>query len=576
MIISVSFSLMLFQDIKIIIGMSIINFVLLFFFDQAEKKSTYSRMTNYIISFLFATIASISFIPSEILTKFNRLFSVQGLNLLGSFIYFLCLFSVLQDYLLNTPQLISERKRNYFWIYTLAFICMSGLYLYAYYPGIFFPDSINQWDQIQTSNVPWNDWHPVGHTFLMMLTSLGKYPIGFIGFQVILYSLIMAYFCDFIREFVGKKSATIVFIFLMTVPIFPLSSVYIVKDSLFTYFLVLFTLYLIKIILSQGEWLNKKTNLVLLFFTILGFVFFRHNGWPALLVSTIILALFLFRKKYIKLFIVIGLVIVSYQGITGPIYNHFNVIKSDSTESLGIFIQISAGIIKNDGNISKEEMGYFETLMPKEDWKNLYQPNNVDNIKFRERFNKEVIKNNPKKFLTKVLGIMVKNPVSTLEAYMKQTEILWHSNISLELDNLRPIFRNQMEGQQGPYYFMTKAQREEFNPAYQGLDLDEATRENNWVREKLLILCNWIEKSRLYVLLMPAIYFIFFLFSMIMLIVKNRANLILAFMPYFLVMGSVFIAIPAQDIRYALPNLFIGILGLAVVKGKFLERSPKR
>ncbi len=567
---------MLFQDFKIIFVTSIINFVLLLSLNKAEKNSVFSRKTNYVISFLFATMASISFIPSEILTTSNLLFSLEGLKLLGSFIYFFCLFSFLQDYLLFTPQLISEKKRNYFWIYVLAFISMSSFYLYAYCPGIFFPDSINQWDQIQTSNVPWNDWHPVGHTFLMMITSLGKYPIGFVGFQVILYSLIMAYFCDFIKELVGVESATIAFIFLLTVPIFPLSSIYIVKDSLFTYLLVLFTLYLMKIILSQGEWLNKKTNLFLLFFTILGFVFFRHNGWPALLVSTIILAFFLFRKKYIKLFIIIGLVIVSYQGITGPIYNHLNVIRSDSTESLGIFIQISAGIIKNDGNVSKEEMSYFKTLMPKEDWKDLYQPNNVDNIKFRERFNKKIIKNDPKKFLTTVLGLIVKNPILSLEAYMKQSEILWHTNISLNLDNLRPIFRNQLEGQQGPFYFMTKEQKENLSPAYKGLDLDEVTKGNNWVRDKLLALYNWIEISGLYIFLMPAIYFILGLFSMIMLIVKNRSQLILAFIPYFMVMGSIFIAIPAQDIRYALPNLFIGILGFAVAKVKVIERLPEQ
>ncbi|MDK4451083.1 DUF6020 family protein [Enterococcus casseliflavus] len=569
---SVLFSMMLFQDIKVIIGMSVINFILLFFLSDSVKKRPYSRLTNFFISFLFATIMGISLIPSEILTTFNLIFSMQGIYLLGTFAYFLCFFSALQDYLLISSQENSKRKVTSFWVYTLAFFLMSSIYLYAYYPGIFFPDSINQWDQIQTSNVPWNDWHPVGHTFVIMATSLGKYPVGFIVFQIVIYSLIMAYFCDFIREFVGSKFATISCIFFIAIPIFPLASIYIVKDSLFTYTLLLVTLYLVRIIISQGKWLNKISNLALLYFTLLGFVFFRHNGWPALLVSTLVFAVFLFRKKFIKLFVVIGLVVFSYQVITGPIYNHFNVIRSDSTESLGIFVQISAAIIKYDGTISKEEMTYLETLMPKEDWKNLYQPNNVDNIKFKERFKKQVIKDDPKKFLETVLGLIIRNPGLTLEAYMKQTEILWHANFSLELDNLRPIFRNQLSGQQGPFFFMTREQREEIDPDYEGLNLDEITKGNNRVRNQLLELQNWILKSRLYVLLMPALYFILFLFSMVMLIVKNKTKLIIAFMPYVLVMGTIFVAIPAQDIRYALPNLFIGILGLATVKGRFSER----
>lgn len=219
--------MMLFKDVKIIIGMSVVNFILLFFLSDSVKKRPYSRLINFFISFLFATITGISLIPSEILTTFNLIFSMQGIYLLGTFAYFLCFFSALQDYLLISPQESSKRKVTAFWVYTLAFFLVSSIYLYAYYPGIFFPDSINQWDQIQTSNVPWNDWHPVGHTFVIMATSLGKYPIGFIVFQIIIYSLIMAYFCDFIREFVGSKFATISCIFFISIPIFPLASIYI-------------------------------------------------------------------------------------------------------------------------------------------------------------------------------------------------------------------------------------------------------------------------------------------------------------------------------------------------------------
>nr|WP_216691396.1 hypothetical protein [Enterococcus innesii] len=104
------------------------------------------------------------------------------------------------------------------------------------------------------------------------------------------------------------------------------------------------------------------------------------------------------------------------------------------------------------------------------------------------------------------------------------------------------------------------------------MNLDELTRSDNVVRDQLLAIQNWILESRLYVLLMPALYFILFLFSMVMLIIQNRTKLMIAFMPYVLVMGTIFVAIPAQDIRYALPNLFIGILGLATVKGRFSER----
>lgn len=566
--------MLLFQDIKIIIVITIINFSLLFYLQYKSKDNTLqSKLSNYIISFIFAVAMSLSFIPPEILTNFNKLSSFQGVFFGGSLIFFIYFFSYLQLFLLSTVRTNEVKSKTYFWLYATLFVLISTIYVYAYYPGIFFPDSINQWDQIQTVDAPWNDWHPVGHTFIMMITSLGKYPIGFIVFQIIIYSFTMAYFCDFLRNLVGNKLANVFFLFFLITPIFPLYSIYIVKDSLFTYCLVLLTLYLTKIILTHGEWLNKKYNLVFLFFTLLGFVFFRHNGWPALIVSTVILSVFLFRKKFIKLFFIVGLVIISYQVVTGPVYDHFDIIRSDPTESFGVFIQITAGIINDEGSLSKDEIEYFETLMPKKDWKDLYEPNNVDAIKFKERFNKQIIKDDPPKFLMNVFRITIKNPKIALKAYAKQIEILWHSNISLSLDNLRPIFRRQMEGQVGPYYFMTREQRERISPNYKGMNLDKFTRKKNSVRIVLLDILNWIEYSKLYIFLMPASHFILVTFSMIMLLIKKRAKLILAFIPYFLVIGSMFVAIPAQDIRYAFISLFMGVLGICIVKGDLKEGS---
>lgn len=227
-------------------------------------------------------------------------------------------------------------------------------------------------------------------------------------------------------------------------------AIMIIKDSLFTYFLILVTINLLKVVLTKGKWLQRNLNSFFMFISLLGFVFFRHNGWPVFLVF-VILFMILFRMKGLRFFIISLLVIATYLVVTGPIYTRNNVIKSDPTESLGMFVQISAAVIKNGEPLSENQEKYYSQIMSIENWKNLYNPRDVDKIKFKERFNKNVIKDDSKAFILNTVKLALKNPNVALKAYFLQTEVLWHSNMKVE--NLRPIFRYPLLGKQGPFYF---------------------------------------------------------------------------------------------------------------------------
>lgn len=455
-----------------------------------------------------------------------------------------------------------HKKTINYWSSFCVIFFTSLIYFLAYYPGVFTVDSINQWDQIYSS-VPWNDWHPVGHTFMLKLATItGNNPATFVIFQIVIYSFTMAYFFKIISRFFFNDSLVLLHLFFVLVPLFPLFSVYIIKDSLFTYCLILYILCLIDVVSSKGIWLSDFKNLLILFFSILGVLFFRHNGWPVFIVTSIILGIFLLKKEYVKLHIVSVICIFVYLIVTGPIYNKVNVIRGDSTESLGIFVQISANIITNEGEMTQDETDYFNTLMSENNWKELYKPGDVDSIKFKQRFNKSVIRNNPEKFIKNSISIILKNPLLSIEAYAKQTEIIWHAN--MDLNQMRPLFRDKMEGKQGPFYFMSEEQKKIYNPDYTGIDFDKFSSNWKWLHDVIGEAMLFIQNSKLYFFLMPSLYLIIIVFSILVIFRKGNSIMILPFVPYLLNLGTMFIGIPAQDVRYVFSNYFVAFLALAV------------
>ena len=71
-----------------------------------------------------------------------------------------------------------------------------------------------------------------------------------------------------------------------------------------------------------------------------------------------------------------------------------------------------------------------------------------------------------------------------------------------------------------------------------------------------------IVDKKFFKLFMPALFFLMFIVGIGFLITKKQFDLLLSFMPYLLTMGTMFVAIPAQDIRYAFPNYFIGVIAI--------------
>lgn len=87
------------------------------------------------------------------------------------------------------------------------------------------------------------------------------------------------------------------------------------------------------------------------------------------------------------------MVIAAVVMVTGPVYTAAGVEKH-SEESLSIPLQQLAAAVVYDGNMSEAEREVVDTILPLEDYRNVYQPGIVDVIKWNEDFDVEYVRGN--------------------------------------------------------------------------------------------------------------------------------------------------------------------------------------
>lgn len=112
-----------------------------------------------------------------------------------------------------------------------------------------------------------------------------------------------------------------------------------------------------------------------------------------------------------------------------------NIQKSSFVESVGIPIQQIANTISQDGEITKDQEEYIDTIMPINKWKTLYNKHVVDPIKFNEAFNGDIISSGKLRFIKNWLAIDTQNVSIYLDAWASETAGYWQPGLYNYLAN---------------------------------------------------------------------------------------------------------------------------------------------
>jgi hypothetical protein len=337
----------------------------------------------------------------------------------------------------KSGETISRRDiRKIFWIVTLIlFACMLP-YLLIHWPGLIYGDSLCSIYQYE-GEMAYYDQFPVVYTlFIGLFLTTGKVLFHSINAGCALYSLVQMFAlcagCAYIviwllRKQVNRKLLYFAVLFYALTPMISLFGISMWKDPLFSMALAFYCLKLYDFVTGSGK-SGKATALS--FAGLLAVIgFFRSNGPYVILFTLFILLIFKLRLKdrmrMTKWFwLVHAFVIAVVLVVTGPVCSAAGVEKHPE-ESLSVPLQQMAAAVVYDGKMSDAERNVVGTILPLDEYKEIYQPGIVDVIKWDDNFNVEYVRAERGEILKTWISIGAKNPGIYLRAWSLNTFGYW-------------------------------------------------------------------------------------------------------------------------------------------------------
>lgn len=457
-------------------------------------------------------------------------------------------------------------------ISSLGYILSSYIFSLAYYPGILTNDSANQWQQAHTSL--FNNWHPVIDTLILkMTTSVLNSPMSLVIFQTVIYICSMIWVLDwFMRNEKGNILwVYIVMIFTWVFPLFGLMNVFVVKDTLFTIMLFDLSFILYRIYISSGEYLRKKSNILLLLVVLFLTISLRNNGIEVIAFVFVFVIIFFRKKAFWKLSVSILLTMGLSLIVTGPIYKHFNVIPASSSETFGVPTQILAGVYNSkDNSLTKDEKKVMYNILPAKEWKHNYNPYTVDDIKFKSgsNYNRAYINAHLGKLVIFTGKVALQNPSAALRAYIKATLYLWRTNNKLIMG-----FPDRTKVSYGPIFFTDKETAKEHGMTEKkfkkwSISYSQYHKRNKVALKFVNFMKSIFMKKYIRTFLYPAVITILCIILMVSIGLTPiwKANIL--FIPLVANELTLMIGIPAQQYRYFYALYLVILLGVLVISSR--------
>jgi hypothetical protein len=258
-------------------------------------------------------------------------------------------------------------KGKFYWLlYSLPMIIIWGIYLLTFFPGIMTPDSINQWGQVVSGQ--FNDAHPVFHTLIMWLLTRIWFSPAIIGsVQIVFLSLVVAWGISILdwKGLPDWASWLLVIIFSLS-PVNGNMVITLWKDLPYSISIFLFSLLILKVVLSKGVFLQSRISWVLLGLTGFCIASLRHNGFPIPFIS--LLALFLvYHSKWRSLLLAGALFLGLWVFIQVPIFNLIGAEKKAGSFEQILVHHIAAHMVAGE-NLTPEEQKLANIIVPSGEW----------------------------------------------------------------------------------------------------------------------------------------------------------------------------------------------------------------
>lgn len=324
---------------------------------------------------------------------------------------------------------VSGKERWYTFLLTFAVIFgILAMYYYAFFPGAFSPDANAQLSEAVHRD--YSDWHPFIQTFLFYTVPLRIFgAVEMIIFlQILWFSLSFSYLMMTVRGYGCPRWLCAASVLLMGLsPVTGHIMMDPIKDCGMAIFSTVATAHYIHIVMTKGQWLERKKNLALcsIFWALTALV--RHNA-PLFVLPVIAVVAWIGWARKTQVIAAVFLFLALLFLIKVPFYRAYDVEKPGSrvVESVGMCMTIMGNVAKNcPASLDGDVLEFLYRVAPKEVWEELYT-GEFNNIKWHEKTNVGVIEEagfgNILKYTLKAFKA---SPMYSLQAFSRLTGMVW-------------------------------------------------------------------------------------------------------------------------------------------------------
>ena len=405
-------------------------------------------------------------------------------------------------------------------IFALLFLTISGFYgpfpyssviiifwifiLLIFWPGIIGNVNLTEINKLFAGNI--DDWHPVVYTIIIgVFTRLFSTPTSYLIFQIISLGLIIGWGFSFLESQGANKKVLWILTFLISIlPSNFLSIISLTNDITYSIALLALTILILKIVFSEGIWLEKPKNLIAFAFISIVSLSTRYNGIPAVGFSLLCLVLF-FPKHRKYLIRIIALIIFALLILNGPIFHLIGVQRVAEGQFDNILLHHISAHVNSGTYLENDQKEYLDSLYPLEDW--AYSCCSNTAMITKQGFDDKAFHANSSLNKKIALDLLVKSPIVDLKHILCASDIVW--NIAGNCDISHPLI-NQTKGK----YIWTRSDSSEYG---------ENSKLPSLVAPLFRLLLAIDESNMFYILVWrPAIYLYLSILSVLIFFFRNK------------------------------------------------------
>lgn len=434
----------------LIIGIAIFLFFKSFYF-KGKKNIVWFNILSILFSIFMVVGNSYNQINSwDFIFGSIPLFLISIVMLLGFYFLFYRGIYFIYEFVNNNSFIQTHAKNNkilnYIFVehpfistFIILLICWLP-YIIAFYPGILSPDPSNQIKQFFGLDTQYREYvimldesvgitnhHPVMHTLLLggcvkLGMMLGSANFGIFIFSMIQITLLISVLACTICYM--KKLNTPFWLRILTlsiyafIPVFPFYSMSLVKDVMFSIFVMFYIMLLFDLIKFSKEKYSIKKMIILIILMLL-IMLCRNNG-IYLIVMSFPFLLFIDKKNRWRILGVLIIPILIFEGYNKILLPAFKVTPGSIREMLSISFQQTARYVKEyNDEVTYDEKQAIDKILGYDTLASRYEPEKSDAVK--NEYNKYATDEDLKEYFRVWFKQFLKHPTVYLEATINNT-----------------------------------------------------------------------------------------------------------------------------------------------------------